>query len=95
MLTYKGKTYPFKIEGLSVGEVGVTKAEATGNVFTLKNLEDFNGIYRAAGVGGTAVKGGGATALQNEKGVVIELKSATKGASLKLALEGLKLALEK
>lgn len=37
----------------------------------------------------------GATALQNEKGVVIELKSATKGASLKLALEGLKLALEK
>jgi len=95
VLTYKGKTYPFKIEGLSVGEVGVTKAEATGNVFTLKNLEDFNGIYRAAGVGGTAVKGGGATALQNEKGVVIELKSATKGASLKLALEGLKLALEK
>jgi len=27
--------------------------------------------------------------------VVIELKSATKGASLKFALEGLKLALEK
>jgi hypothetical protein len=95
VLTYKGKTYPFKIEGLTVGEVGVTKAEATGNVFTLKNLEDFSGIYRAAGVGGTAVKGGEATALQNEKGVVIELKSTTKGASLKFALEGLKLALEK
>jgi hypothetical protein len=95
VLTYKGKTYPFKIEGLSVGEVGVTKAQATGNVTGLKNLEDFSGIYRAAGAGGTAVKGGEATALQNEKGVVIELKSATKGASLKFALEGLKLALEK
>ena len=95
VLTYKGKTYPFKVEGLSVGEVGVTKAEATGNVTGLKNLEDFSGIYRAAGVGGTAVKGREATALQNEKGVVIELKSATKGASLKIALEGLKLALEK
>ena len=95
VLTYKGKTYPFKVEGLSVGEVGVTKAEASGNVFTLKKVEDFSGIYRAAGVGGTAVKGGEATALQNENGVVIELKSATKGASLKLALEGLKLALEK
>jgi hypothetical protein len=95
VLTYKGKTHPFKIEGLSVGEVGVTKAEATGNVFTLKNVEDFSGIYRAAGVGGAVVKGGEATALQNEKGVVIELKSATKGASLKIALEGLKLALEK
>jgi hypothetical protein len=95
VLTYKGKTYPFKVEGVSVGEVGVTKAEATGNVFSLKNVEDFSGIYRAAGAGGTAVKGGEATALQNEKGVVIELKSATKGASLKFALEGLKLALEK
>ena len=95
VLTYKGKTYPFKVEGLSVGEVGVTKAEATGNVFSLKNVEDFSGLYRAAGAGGTAVKGGEATALQNDKGVVIELKSATKGASLKLAVEGLKLALEK
>jgi hypothetical protein len=95
VLTYKGKTYPFKVEGLSVGEVGITKAQATGNVFTLKNVEDFSGIYRAASAGGTAVKGGEATALQNEKGVVIELKSATKGASLKLALEGLKLTLEK
>jgi hypothetical protein len=95
VLTYKGKTYPFKIEGLTVGEVGVTKAEATGNVFGLKKLEDFSGIYRAAGAGATAVKGGEATALQNEKSVVIELKSTTKGASLKFALEGLKLALEK
>ena len=51
MLTYKGKTYPFKVEGLSVGEVGITKAEATGNVFTLKKIEDFSGIYRAAGAG--------------------------------------------
>ena len=95
VLTYKGKAHPFKVEGLTVGEVGITKAEATGNVFSLKKIEDFSGIYRAAGVGGTAVKGGEATALQNEKGVVIELKSATKGANLKLALEGLKLALEK
>jgi hypothetical protein len=94
-LTYKGKTYPVKIDGLSVGEVGVTKAEASGDVFNLKSLDDFDGVYRAASAGGTAVKGGGATALQNDKGVVIELKSKTKGASLKLALEGLKLALEK
>lgn len=94
-LTYKGKAHPFKVEGLSVGDVGISKAEATGNVFNLKKVEDFSGVYRAAGVGGTAVKGVGATALQNDKGVVIELKSATKGAELKVALEGLKLALGK
>jgi hypothetical protein len=72
-----------------------TKAEATGNVFGPKKLEDFSGLYRAAAAGGTAVKGAEITALQNEKSVVIELKSTTKGASLKLDLEGLKLALEK
>src|SRR5262245_38950687 len=94
-LNYKGKTYHFKVEGLSVGEVGVTKAEASGNVYSLKNVEDFSGIYRAASVGGTAVKGGTATTLQNEKGVLMDLKSATQGASLKLAVEGLKLTLEK
>jgi hypothetical protein len=94
-LTYKGKAHPFKIEGLSVGDVGITKAEATGNVFNLKKVEDFSGIYRAAGVGGAVVKGVGATALQNDKGVVIELKSVTKGAELKIAMEGLKLALDK
>jgi hypothetical protein len=94
-LTYKGKAHPFKIEGLSVLDVGIAKAEATGNVFNLKKVEDFSGIYRAASAGGPAVKGATATALQNDKGVVIELKSATKGAELKVALEGLKLALDK
>jgi hypothetical protein len=35
--------------------VGITKVEATGNVFSLKKIEDFGGIYRAAAVDGTAV----------------------------------------
>ncbi|HEY3204559.1 MAG TPA: hypothetical protein VGL03_12985, partial [Thermoanaerobaculia bacterium] len=57
VLTYQGKTYSFKVNGLSVGEVGVTKAEATGKVFKLKTLDDFDGIYAAAGAGATAGKG--------------------------------------
>jgi len=27
-LSYQGKTYPFKVDGLSVGEVGLTRASA-------------------------------------------------------------------
>ena len=64
-------------------------------MFNLKRVEDFPGIFAAAGVEGTAVKGAGVTALRNERGVSITLKSATKGANLKLAAEGLKLAFEK
>src|SRR4029450_11106251 len=95
VLNYKGQSYPVKVEGLPVGEVGVTKAQARGDVFNLKRVEDFPGLYAAAGAEGTAVKGAGAPTLRNERGVSITLKSATKGANLKLAAEGLKLSLDK
>ncbi len=94
-LTYKGKEYKFKVEGLSVGEVGVTKAEATGNVYDLKNLEDFDGIYGAASAGIAVQEGKGATAVINPRKVQIVLTSQTKGANLKIAAEGLKVKLEK
>jgi hypothetical protein len=94
-LTYMGKTYPVKISGLSVAEVGITKAEASGSVYNLKSLADFDGVYAAAGTEGTAGKGAGVSSLRNTKGVVINLKSETKGANVKVAAEGLKLAIEK
>ncbi len=94
-LSYQGKDYRFKVEGLSVGEVGVTKAEATGNVYDLKSLEDFDGVYGAAGAGITVQEGKSATAVINTKKVQIVLTSTTKGASLKIAAEGLKIKLQK
>jgi hypothetical protein len=94
-LTYRGMTYPVKIEGLSVGEVGVTKAEASGTVHHLKNLDDFDGVYAAGGAGATVGKGKGITGFVNPKGVTIDLTSDTKGASLKVAAEGLKLSIQK
>lgn len=93
-VSYKGKTYHFKIDGLSVAEVGVTKAEASGTVYNLKDLADINGVYAAAGAGGTAGKGVDVSSLRNAKGVVINLKSETKGASIKIAASGLKITLE-
>jgi hypothetical protein len=94
-LTYQGKKHPVKVEGLSVGEVGVTRATATGNVYNLKKLADFDGNYVAGGAEATAAGGAGVTAMKNQNGVVIELKSTTQGASLKLAAEGIKLSVVK
>ncbi len=94
-LNYAGKAHKFKIQGLSVAEVGVTKAEATGSVYNLKNLDDFNGVYAAAATEGTAGKGAGVSSLRNEKGVVINVKSETKGANIKIAAGGLKVTLVK
>ena len=95
VLTYKGKEYPFKVEGLSVGDVGITKAEAEGKVYNLKKLEDFGGKYLSGSAQATLALGAGATAMQNDKGVVLHLFPKTKGVNLKLAGEGVKFTLEK
>lgn len=94
-LTYGGKNYKVKVEGLSVGEVGMTDVKAKGDVYDLKSVDDFTGVYAAGGAAITAGQGKGATALTNAKGVTIVLTSITKGASIKIAAEGLKLTVEK
>ena len=92
-LTYQGKTYGVKVEGLSVGEIGIVRATARGEVFDLKRVEDFPGNYTAASAGAT-VGGGVSTAImRNQNGVEIRLTSTTQGASLKLAASGIKLTL--
>jgi hypothetical protein len=92
-LAYAGKTYPVKVEGLSVGEVGVTRATAKGTVSNLTKLDDFSGNYVAVGGGATAAGGADVAVMKNQNGVVIELQSTTQGASLKLGAEGLRLTL--
>jgi len=95
MLSYEGKTYPVRVQGLSVGELGVTRATASGNVYNLKTLEDFDGNYAAAVAGATIAGGAEAIAMRNQNGVVIELTTMTQGASLKLAVAGLSLSVQK
>jgi hypothetical protein len=94
-LTYKGKTYKVKVEGLTIGEIGLTNVKAHGKVYNLNRLEDFDGVYAAGGAGATAGKGKGASALTNANGVSVLLTSDSKGASLKIAAEGIKLKIER
>jgi hypothetical protein len=94
-LTYKGKKYSFKVDGITVGDIGITKAEAEGKVYNLKKLSDFEGSFTSAGAEGTLGLGAGATAMKNEMGVVVHLLPKTKGVNLKLAAGGVKFTLEK
>ena len=95
VLTYQGKEYPVKVKGLSVIDVGITKAEASGNVYNLKKLEDFEGIYTAATAEGTLGGGAGATTMKNQNGVQINLVKTTQGINIKLAPSGVNLSLTK
>jgi hypothetical protein len=93
-LTYKGKTYPVSVEGLSVGSVGIAQATASGKVYGLKDIKDFDGNYTAATAGLTAAGGGSATVMKNQNGVSIELVSTTQGVKVTLAASGVKLKIK-
>jgi hypothetical protein len=95
VLTYGGKEYPFKVKGLSVVDIGITKATSAGKVYNLKKIEDFNGNYTAASAEGTIAGGAGVLTMKNQNGVVIELVSTTAGVNLKLSVEGVSLTLDK
>ena len=86
VLHFKGKNYPFTFKGGSVGGVGVTKVQATGEVYFLNRVEDFAGTYSAATAGAALGKGGGRSSFQNDKGVYLSLRSKTEGVALNLGL---------
>lgn len=93
-LTYNGKEYPFSVEGLSVGSVGASSVTASGDVYNLKTLDDFNGNYAAATAQATIGGGAGATAMQNQKSVLLKIVSTTQGLDFKFAADGVKITLK-
>jgi hypothetical protein len=94
-LMYKGKAYPFTIKGGSVGGVGVTKVNATGNVYFLNNVEDFGGMYSAVSAGGALGAGAGVSQFENDKGVYLAVKSKTEGVALNMGLGAVQVSLTK
>jgi hypothetical protein len=94
-LTYKGKSYPVEVKGLSVGDVGVSKIEASGKVYHLKSIDDFDGNYTAVGAGATVAGGGSVSAMRNQNGVSIELVATTRGVKIALGGAGVDLKIKK
>jgi hypothetical protein len=81
-LSYKGKDYPVKVNGLSIGKVGMTGVSAYGEIFNLKHLQDFNGHYNvgAEGTRGvTIAKGKAGSIMTNQAGVIVRLAATQTG----------------
>ena len=90
---YDGTTHKFKVNGLSVIDLGISKVSAKGEVYNLVEAKDLNGIF-VSGQAGIAVGGGGsAAAMKNRNGVVMQLKSTQVGIRLTLAPEGVRVTL--
>jgi hypothetical protein len=93
-LTLKGKTYPFSIDGLTLVDWGISKAQATGDVYNLTDPAQFAGTYLAAEAGITLAGGMGGMVLRNQNGVILHLRSVSQGARLQLGTSGLSIKLK-
>ncbi|SEN82774.1 hypothetical protein [Bradyrhizobium sp. OK095] len=83
VLTYRGKTYPFRITGLSFGiTAGATIGRLDGWASDIREVNDFAGTYSSVGGGFALVGGINGVHLRNEKGVTIVLQGPKAGVEL-------------
>jgi hypothetical protein len=94
VLTYKGKKYTFKVKGLQVGAVGISKVTAKGEVYNLFELGQFPGQYAAVGAGAAIIKGKEAQDFRNPKNVHIVFKGTAKGLNLAIGPQGFTIQME-
>jgi len=97
-LTYQGKNYPVKVNGFSVGKVGVTNSSAYGEVFNLKHLQDFNGHYNVGGAGTRGVtlgKGKAGTLMSNQAGVIVRLAATQQGLDVNVTGGGVDMQIQR
>jgi hypothetical protein len=93
-LSFKGKDYPFSIDGLTLVDFGIGRANASGEVYNLTDVAKFAGTYVAAEAGLTLAGGMSGMILRNQDGVIMRLHSTSRGARLQLGTSGLTIRLK-
>ena len=97
VLTYQGKDYVFSFQAsglLRDVEEGVSAAELSGQVFNLKNLEDFNGNYKTVAPAEPVGSGGTQATIKNQNAVVVNV-IVTGGHKFTLGPDGMTIQLKK
>ena len=88
VLKFRGQSHLFKIDGLSVGNVGISTITAVGNVYNMSSLSQFAGNYAAIGAGVTLAGGAAGLRMQNQNGVIINLYAVQQGVQLNIGPQG-------
>jgi len=94
VLTFDGAEHPFSVSGLSVADLGIARVTATGEIYGLRKLADFNGTYKGVTLGAAVGGGSEFVAMKNENGVYIKMRAGQQGVRLSLATAGTTLKLE-
>jgi len=93
-LIFEGKKHPISVQGLSILHVGASGYTASGTVYHLMKLSDFDGVYTAVSAGIAIAGGASATAMQNSHGVVIKMVSTHAGLNFSLGPKGVTMTLK-
>jgi hypothetical protein len=89
-LYYHGRSYAFRLGGLGIGGIGISRLDAVGSVYNLYRLADFSGVYGQARSGWAIGQAGkGQMWLQNGKGVYLHLHAQRQGLALSLGADGM------
>ena len=90
-LTSQGRSYPFRVLGLGVGGIGVSRGSAAGDVYGLASLADFPGLYGQLRIGAVLVDREvlGNFWLENKAGVRMHLHPREEGLALRVGADGL------
>ncbi len=94
-LDFRGQSYDFKIGGLGIGGYGISSMRAVGEVYDLKRVADFPGVYGEVRKGyAIGWQGDGHLWLQNPNNVVLHLRTAREGLMLTLGASGVVISMD-
>lgn len=94
-LTFRGRTYPLSIGGLSAGLVfGASQTYLSGRVSRINSPRDVAGVYGAGGAGAALGRGVSAIVLTNDKGALLEMSGRQTGLMVNADLSGLAITLK-
>jgi hypothetical protein len=95
VLTFRGKHYPFKVRGASLGAtIGASTTKLVGRALNLRGPGDIAGTYSALGAGGAFAAGAGGVQLQNGNGVILQLSGPKVGVELSASLGGVTISMD-
>jgi hypothetical protein len=95
ILTFRGHHYPFAVSGMSFGAtIGASTTHLAGRALNLHAPSDIAGGYSAIGAGAAVAGGAGGVALQNARGVVLELHGVKVGLELSAAAGGVTITMQ-
>jgi hypothetical protein len=93
-LIFQGKKYDLDVSGISLLNVGASSYTASGSVYNLKKLSDFNGVYTAASPRSSITESSQTIAIKNPNGVLIQMATTNAGFAFSLGPNGVTISVK-